>query len=172
MQLSRTPGTSDTPKKSKTLAFNTLFASWERTIVAGNHAYSNNQLLTALALYNQAIDLANQMISTAPYRKEASFSLLVSFHNLADTFLQHVDHHKQRQQLDIYEMALNSITEAKDRMDMLATKYPDSSEILRCKHLAYQQLWLFKKQHFREFTALTAKRSQRMTFYVAQHTTH
>ncbi|MDO6565801.1 hypothetical protein Q4561_01890 [Alteromonas sp. 1_MG-2023] len=134
-------------KQRETTDFKALLGQWERRVLSANKAFSNGQWLSTLALYNQAIALANQLIAISPYRKEAMFSLLVSFHNLSDTYLQYASEAPPEERTAIYHMALATLSEVQTRIDTQAMLLPDNTEVLRARRIAHQQRWLLLKQH-------------------------
>ncbi|CAD5292196.1 conserved hypothetical protein [Alteromonas sp. 38] len=143
-------------KKYDTTDFKTLLGNWEKRIVAGNNAFSQKHWLSSIALYYQAIALANQLMRVSPYRKEATVSLLVSFHNLSDTYLQFATETKPDERMGIYQMALTALCEVKNRIDAVAILLPDNPDVRRAKCIAHQQRWLLSKQHPQLATDLTS----------------
>ncbi|WOI37046.1 hypothetical protein R1T43_17920 [Alteromonas sp. CI.11.F.A3] len=134
-------------KQHDTSDFKALLGQWERQVLNANNAFSNRQWLSTLALYNQAIALANQLIAISPYRKEATFSLLVSFHNLSDTYLQYASEAPSEERMAIYHMSLATLSEVQTRFDTQAMLLPDNTDVLRARRIAHQQRWLLLKQH-------------------------
>ncbi|MEP1449287.1 MAG: tetratricopeptide repeat protein [Paraglaciecola sp.] len=61
---------------------------WKKHINAGNDNFDKQQILGALAHYQEAISLAEQLLSGHQDPKGAVAATVVSYHNLADLYLR------------------------------------------------------------------------------------
>ncbi len=143
-------------KQHGTTDFKTILGKWEKCIVSANNAFSQKHWLSSIALYYRAIALANQLLRLSPYRKEAIFSLLVSFHNLSDTYVQYALETETDERTGIYKMALTALRDVKNRIEAQAILLADNPDVLRAKRIANQQPWLLLKQYPQLSTDLTS----------------
>lgn len=61
---------------------------WREIISYANDAFEKDQVFLALVQYRKAIALAVELVKTHPTERDVYAALLVSYHNIADLYLQ------------------------------------------------------------------------------------
>ena len=81
---------------------NTMLAQtqiWQMHIAAGNEDFDNHQLASAITHYQRAIETAEELMQSECDFRHAAACLLVSHHNLADTYIEQSEINKATAEL-------------------------------------------------------------------------